>query len=166
MEHANEIHGEAWAVNPRLDMPDLFPPAVMFSIHDSDPQVKFKDALGRLSEAKHHHTLGPLPQLTPSMMRQLTLRSAWDSVFHHIPGDRMVLLCQIPALPSGAKPGEHTVHAVVIKSTEPAGKKWIATRATEFHGKAVCWCVPVDVEKGTRVEVVLTADTMITLESA
>ena len=165
MEYSSHIQSEAWGLKPKLDMPELFPPAVMFSIHDSDPRLKFKNSLGRLTEAKSHGKLGPLPDVTPSMMQQLTLRSAWDSVFHDVPGDRMGLICQDSDLSAGATLTNHIVHAVMIMSTEPAGKKWIVTRATEFRGKSVCWCVPVDVEKGVRSEVVLTAENMITLES-
>jgi|WetSurMetagenome_2_1015567.scaffolds.fasta_scaffold637024_1 hypothetical protein len=165
MDHSSSNQREAWSLNPTLDMPELSPPAVMFSIHDSDPLVKFKAALVRLSDAMVHQKLGDLPHVTPSMMKQLTLRSAWDSVFHDVPGDRMGLLSQNPGLSPSGNQGEAIVHAVVIMSTEHGGKKWVVTRATEFHGKSVCWCVPVDVEKGMRSEVVLTSANMTTLES-
>lgn len=166
MEHSMHLHNEAWGVNPRLDMPDLFPPAVMFSIHDRDPHVKYKTALQKLSEAKEHGRLEPLPPVTSSMMHQLMLRSAWDSVFHDVPGDRMGLLYQNTDQPARANAEGSMVHAVIITSTEPAGKRWVVTRATEFRGKSVCWCVPVEVEPGQRSEVVLTSENMIILESA
>ena len=166
METSSQMQSESWSLNPKLDMPELFPPAVIFSIHDSDPHAKYKTALMKLNEAQNHHKLGPLPHVTPRMMTQLTLRSAWDSVFHDVPGDRVGLLYQNSSLPTPNPQKELAVHAVMIKSTGPGGKKWVVTRATEFHGKSVCWCVPVDVEKGKRAEVVLTVDNMITLESA
>jgi hypothetical protein len=165
MERSLNFESEAWGLHPKLDMPDLFPPAVMFSIHSSDPHAKYRSALQKLSELKQHGGLDAPPVLTTGMMRQLTLRAAWDSVFHDIPGDRIGLLYQNGESQSRAGAEGMQSFAVVIKSTEPPGKKWIATRATEFRGKTVCWCVPVEVARGERLDVQLTADNMITLES-
>jgi hypothetical protein len=165
MERSMNFSSEAWGLHPKLDMPDLFPPAVMFSIHNSDPHPKYRSALQKLSELKQHGGFDAPPVLTTGMMRQLTLRAAWDSVFHEVPGDRIGLLYQNAESSSKADPAETLSFAVMIKSTEPPGKKWIVTRATEFRGKTVCWCVPVEVARGEKLDVELTADNMITLES-
>ena len=165
MEHAQHPVTDAWGLHPTLDMPELSPPAVLFCIQNVDPQPKYKKALEKLTEAREHGRLQHLPAVPPETIKQWTLRSAWDSVFHEVPGDRIGLLCQSATVSQISSPETSLSHAVLIKSTDAPGKKWIVTRATEFRGKAVCWCVPVEVEVGQRSEVVLSADNMTTLES-
>ena len=156
---------QSWDLHPVLDVPDLFPPAVMFSILDGDPRSKFKDTLQRMSDRRNQQKVEPLPTVTPQQMRQGLLSVAWDAVFHEVPGDRMTLLYRNEGQQAGNKAtGDGALHMVVIKSTEPPGTKWLVTRATQFEGKAVCWCIPVDVAKGKKSDVSLTLQNMIALE--
>lgn len=165
MEHPENPMADAWGLHPILDMPELFPPVVLFCILGADPHAKYKKALDKLTEAREHGHLQHLPAVPPDTIRQWTLRSAWDSLFHEVPGDRVGFLYQPPNVAQAENPGKPLSHAVLIKSTEPPGMKWIVTRATEFRGKAVCWCVPVDVVLGQRSEVVLSSENITTLET-
>jgi len=163
---------ESWGIRPILDMSDQFPPAVMFSILDSDPRSKYRDTLKKMSEAQNLQRLEPAPFLTPQLMRQGLLSAAWDSTFHDVPGDRVALLFDRNASQNvrtevedkGATPVVR-VHVVRIVSTEPVETKWLVTRATRFENKPVCWCKPVEVEKGKNAEVMLTRQDMIDLET-
>lgn len=165
MEHAQSTMAGSWGLHPTLDMPELVPPAVLFSIQDEDPRPKYRNALAKLNEAREEGRLGHLPGVPPGTIKQWTLRSAWDSIFHDIPGDRVALLSQTP-VPSPASGEERALsHVVLIKSSDPPGKKWLVTRAIDHRGKAMCWCIPVDVERGNRAEVVLNAENITALDT-
>jgi hypothetical protein len=162
---------ESWGIRPILDVSDQFPPAVMFSILDSDPRSKYRDTLKKMSEAQNLQRLEPAPFLTPQLMRQGLLSAAWDSVFHDVPGDRVALLYRNASqnVKTEVEDQDATpvvrVNVVGIVSTEPVGTKWLVTRATRFEDKPVCWCKPVEVEKGKTTDVKLTVQDIIDLET-
>ena len=162
---------ESWGVHPVLDVPDQIPPAVMFSILDFDPRLKYRDILNQMSQALKERNMEPAAATTPQLMKQGLLIAAWDLVFHSIPGDKMALLYHDAgsevsgeAADQRAKTPART-YAVMIKSTESAGRKWVVTRATFFEDRPVCWCEPVEVEKGKTIDVRLTVKKMIDLET-
>jgi len=162
---------ESWGILPVLDVPGLFPPAVMFSFLDSDPRSKYRDTLNRMSQAQNEQKMVPTPPMSHELMRQSLISAAWDSVFHDVPGDRVALLYRntsqnVSSEDNGqAAPPVAPSYAVGIVSTGPAGTKWLVTRATRFEGKPVCWCKPVEVEKGKTTDVTLTLQDMIDLET-
>jgi hypothetical protein len=153
---------ESWGVHPVLDVPELFPPAVIFSILDSDPRAQYRETLQRMSEKQNQQALELKPPLTPEIMRRGLVSVAWDTVFHEVPGDRIALLYRNEARQAGSRPV--AAYAKAIKSTGPEGTKWLVTRAAQFKGKVVCWCIPVDVEKGKMADVSLTPQNMIVLD--
>ena len=165
MSNMDQFTKESWGVHPILDVPDLFPPALMFGILDSDPRLKYREMLQRMSEKQHQQQLEPAPPLTPQLLRQLLLSAAWDSLFHDVPGDKMSLLCQDEAHRHSSKAsGPERTYSVAIKSTKSTGTRWLVTRAAMFEKRAVCWCIAVDTVKGETAQVVLTKQNMITLE--
>jgi hypothetical protein len=165
MGSTEDFMNGCWGLHPVLDVPELFPPAVMFSIRDSDPHAQFTEAVRRLSEKQSQHKVERPSSVTPEIMRQAMLRVAWDSVFHDVPGDKLGLLYQNESRHASTEGAhEEVAYAVMIKSNEPAGTKWLVTRATQFKGRSVCWCVPVNVQNGKSTEVALTVQNMITLE--
>jgi hypothetical protein len=153
---------ESWRVHPVLDVPAPFPPAVMFSILDTDPRARYKDAFRKMSEAMSGKNPEPAPPMTPGLLRQGLVTAAWDLVFRDVPGDRMSILYRNPGkdeMPAAM------IYATMIGSTGPAGTKWLVTRATRFGEKPVCWCKQFNVEKGESTDVRLTTEEMIDLES-
>lgn len=161
-----DFRKESWRVHPVLDVPELLPPAVMFSIFDSDPRSRYTDILQRMSEKQREQASEPEQSLRPQLMRQGLLSAAWDAVFHDVPGDKIALLCQSKFREmSGEFPGGGPTYWLTIGSTERAGTKWLVTRATQFEGKPVCWCMSINVEKGATTEVALTKQNMIALET-
>jgi hypothetical protein len=164
-----EFRNESWRVHPVLDVPGRFPPAVMFSIMDSDPLLKFKETVKKMSAAqpKDDAEAGSPDQFR--LIKQGLLIAAWDSVFREVTGDRVSLVFNSPGDPGpdatrGEKP-DIAVFDVVIGSTDLAGKKWVVTKATPFEERRVCWCKSVEVEKGKSIDVPLTAQDMIDLET-
>jgi hypothetical protein len=161
---------ESWGVHPTLDVADLFPPAIMFSIHSADPRSKYRGALKQMSERETPLDANPPPSLTPELMRQGLLAAAWDAVFHEVPGDRIALLYQNEGRQLSGESASHggkamaSTYSVMIKSTEPPGPKWLVTRAAQVKGKAVCWCIPVEVEKGKTTDIKLTAQNVTALD--
>jgi hypothetical protein len=154
----------SWELHPVLDVPDRFPPAVMFSIRDSNPQPEYESSLRELLGKQRDRRMDPASSVAPEMMRQGMLHVAWDSVFREVPGDRVGLLFRNEGRQAGEEEGEEVAtYTVVIKSNEPAGKKWFVTRASRFEGRIVCWCLPIEVHKGTRTAIALTPQNMLTL---
>jgi hypothetical protein len=154
----------SWELHPVLDVPDRFPPAVMFSIRDSDPQPEYEKSLRELLEEEGERRVDAGSSVAPEMMRQGMLYMAWDSVFREVPGHRMGLLFRNEGRQAGDEEGEEVAtYTVVIKSNEPAGKKWFVTRASRFEGRIVCWCLPIEVHRGTRTAIALTPENMVTL---
>jgi hypothetical protein len=162
---------EAWSLHPILDVPSLFPPAVLFSVLDSDPRPKYSQQLNRMREKSRDQNSDSGSPLDARLMRQSQASVAWDAVFHEVPGDRMTLLFQNPERPgnqSGASKESGSagpVYAVMIKSNAPGGAKWLATRSMRFKDQLVCWCVPVELETGKTTSVTLTVQNMTVLES-
>jgi hypothetical protein len=162
----HDVMNESWELHPVLDLPDQFPPAVMFTIRDADVRSEYEKALQKLIGQQGQLKVDPLPWEVPEMLRQATLRLAWDSMFKDVPGDKVGLLFRNEGR-QGHEDGEEegdAVYMVLIKSNAPDGRKWIVTRASEFEGRVVCWCVPFEVRKGERTEVELTGENMLTLE--
>jgi hypothetical protein len=158
-----EISKKSWEVHPVLDVPDRFPPAVMFAMRDSDPRPEYEKSLQRLVAPRNVNGVDRAEPAVPELLRQEHLRVAWDSTFRQVPGDRLGLLFRNEGRDAGEEEGE-AQYTVVIKSDEPEGKRWFVTRATEFEGRIVCWCLQFEVQKGARVAIGLTEENMITLE--
>ncbi len=171
MTDIEDFRKEAWGLYPKLDVPGLYPPAVLFSILDSDPRPKYRDQLKRTQEkARKQVALSSSPPDAP-LVRQSQISLAWDSVFHEIPGDRIGLLFQNqrgPAIPKGTPEEAESVgpaYAVMIKSNAPPGTRWLVTRSTRLKEQIVCWCIPVELETGKATEVTLSLKNMIVLDS-
>jgi hypothetical protein len=161
-----DFRKQAWGVHPVLNVPDTFQPALIFSILDRDPRAKHEENRQRMSGNRGQQEAEPTPPMTPELLRELHLIVSWDTVFHDVPGDKMSLLFRNEGRQSGEQAGTpDRMYSVVIKSTEPPSTKWLVTRAAQFEGKAVCWCVPLEVEAGTNTEVLLTPQNMIRLGS-
>jgi hypothetical protein len=145
----------------------------MFTLLDSDPRASYHDTLKRMTQALEGEE--PAPPMTLNIMKYGRLAAAWDSVFRDVPGNRMAIVYQNAGREAGQRVGagaesrEATgtsgVYDVMIGGTEPAGTKWLVTRATTCQGKPVCWCKPVEVEKGKTKDIRLTAGDMINLET-
>jgi hypothetical protein len=145
----------SWELHPVFDVPDTFPPAVMFAIRDSDPRPQYEKRLQSLAEMQRHLKMEASASVAPEIMRQGMLHTAWDLGFRDVSGDQIGMLFR-----------NAPTYTVVIKSNEPAGQKWLVTRAVVLEGKSDCWCLPIEVRPGERTEVALTQANMTTLKMA
>ncbi len=170
MNASEDFKKENWRLNPLLDVKDLFPPAVLFSVFDFDPRPKFRSSLMTMPEKLWEGASVP-EGIDPVIMKQARLMAVWDLVFREIPGDRVSLLYQtrVEGLTGGGeneKPrARFRVQVVSVGSEEPASQRWLVTKATRHRERPVCWCVPVDVGKGKSTDITLTVQNMTDLES-
>lgn len=171
MNGIEEFRKETWGLYPKLDVPGLYPPAVLFSVLESDPRPKFRDQLKRIQEKTRGQSGDSGSPPDARLVRQSQLSVAWDSVFHEVPGDRMGLLFQNqpgPAIAKGTSEAGGSVgpaYAVMIKSNAQPGTRWLVTRSTRFKGQLVCWCIPVELETGKTTDVSLSLQNMTVLQS-
>ena len=168
--HGEGFRKNAWHLHPRLEVPDLFPPAVLFSLFDFDPRPKFRESLKRVSGIDRESMADGSAPLDPALTRQLRVTAAWDRVFREVTGDRVAMVSRDP---QANEPGDLKgklrnevipAYAVLIGSTEPAGTKWLASRATRYHEHVVAWCLPINVAAGKVTEIALTPENMIALD--
>ncbi len=66
----------------------------------------------------------------------------WNLGFKKVTGDKLYLLAK------GPRSSKTT-----LSSNSPGGKKWFVTKTVRIDGKPVCWCIPVELAKGKRIEV-------------
>jgi hypothetical protein len=171
MGSMEDFQREAWGLRPILDVPGLYPPAVLFTILDSDPRPKYRDQLKRIQEKADRQVSDSGSSPDAKLMQQSQLSAAWDLVFRDVPGDRITLLFQNPERPASQQgvPKESgsvgPAYAVMIKSNAPPGTKWLATRSTRLMDQVVCWCLPVELETGKSTDVALTLRNIIVLDS-
>lgn len=167
----NEFLKKTWRLQPELEVPDLLPPVVLFSLFDSDPRVKFVERLRSASEEPNRPDPTLSTDLDPELLRHGRLLSLWDSLFREVPGDRLGLIYQHPSRsrPSASKKRRARATAVTVgtllASNDPPGEKWLVTRATLYRQKSVCWCLPVTVKTGKTEKVRLTPKNLMDLDA-
>jgi hypothetical protein len=155
---------DAWKVHPKLNVPGKFPSAVMFALFDSDPREKFSDIWKQSADAEISLRENLHPPMTSALLHESLLFAAWDQVFHRTPGDRVALLFNRSRDNSMASSSqsESTIE-IMVSSNEAADSKWLVTRASWYDGKAVCWCIPINVQQGQTTDVDLTVQNMVTI---
>ena len=167
----NDFKKNTWRLQPELDVPDLQPPIVLFSVFDSDPRPKYRDNLQSASEKAST----PIPDATadvdPQLMRHGQLTALWDSLFHEVPGNKINFLYYDPPAKGSAKSKRAKARKVTVRvatmlaSNNPPGTKWVVTRATLYNGRSVCWCLPVTVTMGKTSRIRLTPKNMMELDT-
>jgi hypothetical protein len=166
----NEFLKNTWRLQPELEVSDLLPPVVLFSLFDADPRVKFSELLRSASEETRLPDARLTAGLDPELLRHGRLTTLWDSLFREVPGDRLGLIYQ--NRPNGrsraskkrkARAAAVTV-GTLLASDNPPGEKWLVTRATLYHQKSVCWCLPVTVATGETKKVKLTPKNLMDLD--
>jgi hypothetical protein len=155
---------EAWGLHPILEVPNDYPPAVMFTLLDHDPIPAFSKLL------KEHATNDGRDRsrrpITPAqaLIQEAFVFAAWDKLFLDVPDKQLAWVYRnegklAPSEITGAEP----TLVVLLKSTQPAGKKWLVTRPSWIEGKAVSWCIPVEVALGKTVDVRLNPQNTLAL---
>ncbi len=142
------IKKRIWQVRVKLEVPNLT--AVQLSVLDEDPVSRFKE---RVAEAGPFlkNWLDITDQEEKEKRRNHVMEINWDDGFKYVTGDEVWLATKDDPFR--------------LNSSHPGGKKWVVTKTANIDENPVCWAIPVEVEKGEKVEVILTKDNMFPLAS-
>ena len=83
-------------------------------------------------------------EVKKEQLKQVQMVVWWDIGFKNVTGDRLYLLVKRP---------EQNFSNHMVSSNSPGGKKWIVTKTVNVDGKPVCWCIPVEVKTGEKIDV-------------
>lgn len=144
---------ESWRIALSLDMPDLIPPVVQYTIFDEDPTPEFEKNLKKGRERYLKRLNAAKDPATKKMIHDSFMEVAWNPVFKKVTGDQISLLASTSYMEEAT--GLYYTYGSGYSSNTPAGKKWCVTKIVQIKGKPVCWCLPLDTEVGKDVVVVL-----------
>jgi hypothetical protein len=167
----NDFLKNTWRLQPELDVPDLQPPLVLLSVFDSDPRSKYREILQSASKKASTPIPDAAAGIDPQLIRHAQLTAQWDSLFHEVPGDNISFLYHNPPPRGSAKSKRAKGRKVTVRvttmlgSNSPPGTKWVVTRATLYHRKSVCWCLPVRVTMGKTSKIRLTPKNRMDLDA-
>jgi len=145
---------KVWHMNMNLKTRHLVPPAVQWTVFDKNPVPGFRDRVRRMKAFYTEQLEQAEDANEKEIVRSSMMTVSWDLGFEEVTGDKLYLLTK-------ARGVSHS-----YGSNAPDGKKWIVTKIVQIKGKPVCWCIPVTVETGKRIPIMLTDDNMFDLESA
>ena len=137
-----------------LDTPNLVPPAVQWTILDKDPVPGFRTRVKKMQPYYRKQLEGAKDEAEKKQKRSIQMTGAWNRGFKVVTGDKVYLLTSAPGV-------SHS-----IASDPPDGKKWIVTKIVWIKRKPVCWCLPIEVKTGEKLQVSLTEDNIFGLEAA
>jgi len=150
MEHWKR---STWQMTMNLETPNLVPPAVQWTVFDKDPVPGFRARVKRMKGYDTERLERAEDDAEKELARSSGMMVSWDLGFEEVTGDKVYLLTRAPNVSHG------------YSSNAPDGKKWIVTKTVEIKGKPECWCIPVTVETGKEIRIMLTEDNMFDLES-
>jgi hypothetical protein len=140
-------------MNLKLDMIDIVPPALQWTIFDKDPIPGFKDSIKRLKDYYKKQLEKMENESQKQIERSSQIEANWCECFKNVTGDEVYLLTSMSDF------------SCKFAANTPDGKKWIVSKVVMVKGKPVCWCLPVDVNTGEEIEVKLTEDNAFALEA-
>jgi len=140
---------EMWRIEIALDMPDSDPLVLQWAVFDKDPVPGFKDRVVRRRDYQLKHEQEAKDSAERKMLRWAGMKPNWDYGFKNVTGDKVYLL--------------KSVSDSYFASNAPDGKKWIVTKIVWINGEPVCWCLPIEVEKGKKIEITLNKDNVFPL---
>ncbi len=143
---------ETWRLAISIDDSQRVRSAVQYGIFDTDPVPGFK---ARFKSVVRYLQGQDTPANTIEKRASSLASACWDLSFKEVTGDRVYLVVRSP-----------NATDVLHGSNSSDGKKWLVTKITEVNGKPVCWCVPIEVQTGRQIEVVLSENNMFDLTSA
>jgi hypothetical protein len=145
---------QVWRMSINLKTRHLVPPAVQWTVYDKDPVPSFRTRVRRRKDFHTEQLNRAKNRTDKEIARSSMMTVCWDLGFEEVTGDKVYLLTR-------ARGVSHS-----LMSNDPDGEKWIVTKIVQIKGKPVCWCIPVTVETGKEMSIVLTDDNMFDLESA
>jgi hypothetical protein len=146
-----------WRISFELDMPDLEPQAVQYTVLSKDPAPKYAAQVKKMRGFHRQQLDAAEGELAKAQIRDVQMMVDWDSGFKDVTGDNLWLLTRGPGKQSASN---------ILSSNSPAGKKWVVTKTVFVKQKPVCWCVPVELKMGKQVVVKLDKNNTFDLQPA
>jgi len=145
-EEMERSEREAWQMSIHLDMPSLEPQAVQFAIRDNDPVPDFMAMAKRMQSYSRQQLRQAGNEARKEQLRGIEMAVWWNLGFKKVTGDGVHLLTNLSE--SRFAESRHG-----IMSNSPGGRKWVVTKTVYIEGKPVCWCIPVVVTTGKKIDV-------------
>ena len=150
IEHSKR---STWQMDLKLDTPNLVPPAVQWTILDKDPVPGFGARVKKMQKHYKKHLEQAKNKVSKEIICSSQMMISWDLGFKGVTGDNVYLLTS----------AQDVAHS--FQSNAPDGKKWIVTKTVMIKGKPVCWCLPIKVKFGKEIEITLTENNTLDLDS-
>jgi hypothetical protein len=145
-----------WRLRLELDMPDLKPQAVQYTVLDKDPVSKYAAQVKKMRGHFRKQLNAADVDAAKAPIRNVQMMVEWDRCFREVTGNNLWLLTRRP----GKEVGEN-----VLSSNSPGGKKWVVTKAVFVNEKPLCWCIPVELIVGEQVVIALNKDNTFDLQT-
>ncbi len=156
-ENIKRWQRETWQMGVDLDKPDMEPQAVQWAIFDKDPVPAFMAQIKQSKNFNRQQLSQAGDEAGKEQLRTIQMAVAWDQGFKEVSGAELYLL---------ARRSSHDFSATTtLSSNSPGGKKWIVTKTVRINGKPVCWCIPVEVKTGERIDVTFDKKNMFDLRT-
>lgn len=149
-EEIAELEKTHWTIDLELDMPGLKPEVVMWAIFDEDPIPGYKQRLEQVKDVYTQKLLAESDEEQLGYMARAQINVSWNSCFREITGDKVYLLTA-------------ALYHSFTSDREP-GTKWIVTKFRFIKDEPVCWVIPVELEIGKTIKVVLSEENMFDIE--
>jgi hypothetical protein len=84
--------------------------------------------------------------------------ATWDRILHHVDEKRISWVYR-----NDIRAKQESFVGVLVKSTEPASRRWLVTQPFWNEEKAVGWCISVDPRAGETIDVYLNPHNLLSL---
>ena len=139
-----------WELNIKFDLAALDPEAIQIALLDFDPTEKFNLKFNmnylenQLKIAKDENE--------KEMKINVECMVIWDLLFNGVKGSEMYLLT-----------GQGTVLSRAADYSQPRMKIWLVSKEFMFKNKPYAYAVPLELENGSKLEVTLNQENLISL---
>jgi hypothetical protein len=144
----------SWTLTFKLDVPNLDPPAIQYSVMSEDPVPVFR---ARVSKSRDVHKELVSREASPrqrQLNRSSLMGQTWDEGFRKVTGDQVHLLTPSPMSPK-----------LVYYQNTPVRKWWVVTKIVHIKEKPICWYFPVEPKPDQEVEITFSESNVFDLES-
>jgi hypothetical protein len=151
----NNENTSYWSLKVGLDLnkEEMHPPALMFAVFSNDPIPQFINRIKRMHNTYTKQFDNETDHNKRESLRITQIEATWEMGFYDIKGSDVYLLFPTSNL------------SQVVSANSPEGKKWVVTKWLYYQGKNICWAVPVDVGANKSINLMLTANNALDLDS-
>ena len=142
-----------WRIRVSLETPSLVPPAVQWTVLDEDPVPAFMARVKKSQDRIQEQLDRTDDEFQKEIVQASQMTVHWDIGFRGVTGDKVYLLTAAPGV----------THS--LSSNSQTGKKWIVTKTVSIKGKPICWCIPIEVNRGEELEVEVTEKNVYDLQT-